>query len=203
MKEQENNEMLNNDYIVVTFATKDGKYDRLGKRFENNMKSLNISYDIEYIDCITPSTPNENLLNYKRQKKDTGRTRGEFLKRKLVEHNKTIIWMDCDDGFSYKPSLPSNQFDVGFVDSEDGIRLPIMARLLVLNPTDNALHFLSIWDYLNKWPELEPVGGSHIRLCHARHICSDKKYRKTRNFRAINLTTYLSDPLVIDMHRKN
>ena len=192
--------MNKDDYIMVSFATKDGKYDIFGKRWEKNMTDLNIPFDIEYIDPIKPSKHNERLLSYKRQKKDAGRTRGKFLYNKLKQYNKTIIWMDCDDGFIEKPILPKDEYDVGFVDGEIK-SLQIMARLLVLKPTENCYHFLNVWDYLNSWPELEPIGGSHLRLHFARYICFKKNGKNPMGFKDKNLTDVFLPYLKIDMHR--
>lgn len=192
--------LIPDDYIMVTFATKDGKYDVFGRKWEKNMQKLDVLYDIEYIDPITPDKPNERLSTFKRQKKDAGRTRGEFLQRKLKEHNKTIIWMDCDDGFIHKPILMKADYDVGFVDCEVK-SLEVMARILVLRPTDNCFHFLKVWDYLNKWPELEHVGGSHKRLCFARYICFVKNGNNPYKFNMKNFTDEFNRCLKIDMHR--
>jgi len=164
---------MKDNYIIVSFATKDGVYDKYGEEFELNMKKIGVPYDIEYIEPIKPDVPNDRLLDFQRQKKDTGRIRGKFLLRKMDEHrDKIVVWMDCDDGLVKKPVIKDTNFDVGFVKTERSAKhLPVMARLLILNQTLNARHFLKVWDYLNAWPELEPMGGSHLRLCHAREIC--------------------------------
>lgn len=180
------------NYIIVSFATKDIPYYSYGKNFEKNMAALNIPYNIEYIEPLTPAKSNERLLNDARKKKDTGRTRGAFLYRKLQEFNSPIVWVDCDDGFICAPSIPDIEFDVGFIknltNSKD--RLPIMAGLIVLKPTPNAFHFLKVWDYLNAWDELEPVGGSHIRLCYARNICFGKETKNPYKFKEADMTEY-------------
>lgn len=191
------------NYTIISFATIDGKYDIFAYHFEENMKDLNIPYDLEYIEPVMPVKSNKRLLGRKRQKKDQCRIRGNFLQRKLKEHNSTIIWMDCDDGLTSVPELPKLNFDVGFIKNQDKHRhrLPIMARLLVLKPTDNAYHFLKVWDYLNSWPELEPAGGDHIRLCYARHISLGFENKNPLNFKEADLTRYFLPHLVVNMNR--
>lgn len=191
-------------YTVVSFATKDIPYINYGRNFEKNMKSLGIPYDIEYINPINPSKPNKRLLNKSRKKKDVGRTRAKFLLRKLKQYNSTIIWMDCDDGLINKPKDFGKDFDVGFIRNETNSkdRLPITAGVFVLNPTENTFHFLKVWDYLNSWDELEPVGGSHVRLCYARDICFGNKTKNITNFKEKDLSDYFLPYWRLNLNKK-
>jgi len=194
------------EYIVVSFATKDEEYSVIGSRFEHNMKSLGIPYDLEYIEPIKPNNPSKWLLNEQRKKRDTGRIRAKFLIRKLEEHKKTIMWIDCDDKLKGKPELPNNKYDVGFVQPKKNKNFPISAGVTVFKYTDNALHFLRVWDYLNQWAELEPRGSNHIRLCTAKYLLFDIHERAKRedpyNFKQIDLTNYINPHLIMNGNRK-
>lgn len=173
------------DYVVVTFATKgdNDKYFTWGKTFELNMQVLDIPYDIEYIDPLPIQKP-------KFRKKATTRLRGMFMYDKLFEHSKTVIWMDCDDGFLSKPAIPDSDFDVGFLKNvlPSKKKLPITAGTIVVKPTDAGFHFLKVWDYLNSWPGLDPVGGSHVRLCYARKILQGTESGDPWRFKEADLT---------------
>lgn len=192
------------EYIIITFATEGDKYEKYAENFRKNMTDLGISHVVEIILPIISNEPNDRLLDRQRKKKDTGMLRPIFLREMLEKYKTTLMWIDVDDGLTGVPELPDHHFDVGFCNRlgkyPSNTKLKITASPLVIRPTENTYHFLSVWEYLNNWPELEPIGGSHIRLDAARYICFEND-KNPMNFKQENLSEYILPHLQLNKNK--
>lgn len=192
------------DYVVVSFATLDGKYNVYGCNFEKNMSDINIQYNVVYRPPVDTCKTGKFLFEKMRKKKDQTRRKSQFLLKMFDCYDCPIVWVDVDDGFISKPKIPNIAFDVGFIrnDTEAGKRLPIISALMIFNHTDNAKHFLKVWNYLNSWPELEPYGGDHIRLWHAKNICEGKEAKNPLHFKSVDMSDYFLPHFRLNLNRK-
>lgn len=176
------------DFTFITFATKDTIYEQYARNWVKNMCKLDLKFSLDTI--MVPNDAPENVSKdyYKRW---IGRkVRVSYIRDKLKELKKPIIWLDCDDALTERPRLPKEKFDFGYMKNPTKAkkRLPIIAGLLAFYPTKNAFHFLDVWHYLCSWGDLEPMGGNHIRLIHTFDICNDVLARRYTKFKPIDLT---------------
>lgn len=185
------------DFTFITFATKGSVYEQYAENWRKNMKRLGLKHEVDIV--VPPEYFGEGPEGY--YKRWIGRkVRVPYIRSKLRELNKPLIWLDCDDGLKYRPELPDTEFDFGFFRNPTKAkgRLPIIAGLLAFYPTKNAFHFLDVWDYLCFWDDLEPMGGNHIRLIHALNICCDKEAVRLTGFKTMNLTPYFERSWKLD-----
>lgn len=175
------------EYTYISFAT-EGKYEIHAKEWKENMLRLGLKHRIRIVKDLTP-VPGETFTAHK---KAVGRKiRVKYIQRMLEDLQSPIIWMDCDDKFSGAPVLPEGEFDFGYVRNKIHAvkeRLPIIAGILTFHPTENAKHFLRIWNYLCEWDALEPMGSNHLRLIHTLNICRDQKFVARRHFKDKDLS---------------
>lgn len=191
------------DFTFITFATLGTEYVKFAHNWGANMERLDLPHVVNVIDpeSLTKKPTGISDGYYKRW---VGRkVRVEYIRSKLEELNRPIIWMDCDDGLTGKPELPDEEFDFGYMRNPTKARkrLPIIAGLLAFHPTTAAYHFLDVWEYLCAWDDLEPMGGNHIRLIHAFNICNDVEARKRTGFQPKNLTPYFEPYWDLDGNR--
>jgi hypothetical protein len=145
--------------VVVSFGTRDGKYDSYAYRLQHACEQNGMQSSIETI----PSCSRENACLFK----------PTFIKFKILTLGSPIVWLDADAMVYGKFQLPSQGWDVGFVQNnrQSDVVNAVAAFCVAFQPSIAALRLLEHWEQLCAAHWLKP-GLDHRRLNYARHILS-------------------------------
>lgn len=121
--------------VVVSYGTRDGRYDRFAQRLREGIDALGGKADIDTI----PAMPRLNASLFK----------PSFIKMKLLVHGQTLLWLDGDSVLERRVSLPGGAWDLGFLDNNLPSEVNAKASLAIaVRPTIPALRFLETWEQL-------------------------------------------------------
>jgi len=197
--------MLNN-YIIVSYATKDEKYLNYATRFINNLNNLNIqNYDITYIDPFD-SKEAQKIWNYNLDKLIAPKRLAALYKPtiildKLLQYKKTIIFMDVDAILSGIPDLSNikEPFDIGISYKFNyHQKLPISDAVHVYNYTDNSIRLLKSWKTFCDCYNISYF-GDHRRLNILLNLFEEENYIFDTNFKKIDVTNIFRDIFIENM----
>jgi len=141
---------------VISFGTRDGRYDACARRLERACRAAGMQASIETI----PACPPENAFLFK----------PTFIKVKLLTVGGPVLWLDADALVTQPIALPEGDWDVGTLPNNLGDPVnPKAALCIAFNPTVAALRFLEHWEQLCAAHWLKP-GHDHRRFNYAREI---------------------------------
>jgi len=154
--------LINQDYVLISYATKDKKYTEYSKSFIKNLKDLNIyEYEIEYLDLPDNMNYWVNDFDYKRIKKELiCLKKPGIIKEKLKKYNKPVICVDIDSYLLSKPIIPNQQFDIAFI-FRPKRKLAVTNGFHIWRPNKHTYRFLDMWSYLCDWPEFTYLSDHH------------------------------------------
>jgi len=130
--------------LIISFGTEGSIYeerlheleaasDRLG---HEHALSLFASGDANFIRRLKPS----------------------FIKLKLLESRRTVVWLDCDSQLREAFQFPIGNWDVGTMTHGQNWRRSLRsANVIAFRPSASAVRFLEVWEYLCM---LDRGGGS-------------------------------------------
>lgn len=157
------------NFKVVSFATNE-------KFYLNALNNLKQSCENNGLDCDFEIVKNLNHLN----KSQVTLYKPTFIKKKLEENNCPILWIDSDALVLRKFSLPSpDGYDIGTVPNifpNKRKKNPKTAFVIAFTPSENAFHFLKVWEHLCK-PWIDIKIGDHYRFNWTRMILK-KRFRE-------------------------
>lgn len=171
-------------FVITSFATKEGNYDKALEVLENSCKSNNLETDFEIINSDFHS--------------DITLHKPTFIKKKLQNLNCPVVWIDADALVLKSFSIPSDKLiDVGTVPNtiiSKRYKNPKNSFIIAFWPNENALHFLNVWEYLCK-PWITEKYGDHRRFNWTRHILNGL-------YSEVNLQNYLAGCIKRDIGKK-
>lgn len=137
--------------FIISFATGNSPYPEYLSQLKRDCENVGLECYTEVLSRVT-------------DKKEATLHKPVFIKNKLLQSEYTVVWVDADTRIFAPFSLPSEaeSWDVALTCRgveygrySDGIH--------VWRFTENALHLLSVWQYLCAWREM-CYFGDHKRL---------------------------------------
>ncbi|MCG5539060.1 hypothetical protein [Halorhodospira sp. 9622] len=156
--------LTDSGFTLISYATRDGFYDRQLERLKGSCEEHGIT-------CDTNTIPNCSALNAQLYKPT-------YIKFKLLTLQKTVFWLDCDAILAAPFILPKEPWDLATVrNSKDPDDNPVLSLCLAFRPTLGALRFLEAWEHLCAAQWLGHI-GDHERLSTVRrlHISPEKSF---------------------------
>ena len=182
--------------IISYGSSEPALYSEAARRLRGQCESLGIDCHIPVIDFKI--VDRKHICLYK----------PTFILEQLNRFPIPTLWLDCDAALVGAPDLPwEDPWDLGFVPNtrrrktrdflvKTGFRArstrwvnTVSGFAVAFRPTEATFHFLAIWNYLCKWPDLAP-GGDHKRMCWARNMMK---------LREVNIAQYLQKCVVRDV----
>ena len=148
--------------IVVSYGTKDGRYDRHLGELKEMLKEAGLKHDLK---VVPPTFEARKCL-----------IKPRIIIDALAKHKCPVVWLDADTTVLKPFALPDGDWDVGTVPNTNPHSIsknPTCAFVLAFRPTQKALHFLKVWKYLCDWHELCPNRQDHKRLTWTREMQRD------------------------------
>lgn len=123
---------------VISYATRDGFYDRLLDRMAASARGAGLAVSTETI----PPCDRKAATLFK----------PSFIKFKLMTLGGPVLWVDADSVFLVRPDLAAGDFDIGLLRNDRGPSKawgghanPWAACLLYLNYSEGAFRLLDTW----------------------------------------------------------
>lgn len=148
--------------IVVSYGTQDGTYDKALYRLRDTQDQHGFDHDLHVI----PPDTRELIC----------RRKPSFLLSMLEKHNQPIVWIDADAVVTRSFSLPTGNWDLGFIPNTLRNRrhvYPVASFVVAVQPTEASRSFLRTWNHLCQWQESPK--GDHHRL-HPARLLQRKEY---------------------------
>ena len=141
---------------IISFGTRDGEYDK----HINHLKSKCLQYDIAHDLRIIDPTDRDTACLFK----------PVFVRDRLKENNRPILWLDADSDITGKIRLPADGWDVGVLPNPRWERRhisPITGFAFSFRPTEPSFKFLDMWIRLC---EFDLQKGDHARMIATRPL---------------------------------
>ena len=181
------------DYIIVSYATKDEKFLNYADRFLKNLKNLNIqNYDITYIESFDPEKA-QKVWDYQIDKMRSAKRLAALCKptiilNKLLKNKKMIIFMDIDAILTGTPNFSkfTTPFDVGIAYRPNN-NLPMCDAVHVYNYTENAIRLLKSW---KSFCDISNISyfGDHRRLDILINLFKEENRFFKKDFKSVDVT---------------
>jgi hypothetical protein len=137
-------------YRVISFATRDGRYDAELAALERNCAALHL----EFSGILLPPVGREDACLFK----------PSFIKYELYKGQRPVLWVDADGRFLKPPVLPAADWDLCLIRNERPREHNQFAAFCVgLNYTPRCLAFLDIWEKLCEL-RIPDFGLDHYRM---------------------------------------
>jgi hypothetical protein len=137
-------------YRVISFATRDGRYDAELAALERNCAELRL----EFSGILLPPVGREDACLFK----------PSFIKYELYKGQRPVLWVDADGRFLKPPVLPAADWDLCLIRNERPREHNQFAAFCVgLNYTPRCLAFLDIWEKLCEL-RIPDFGLDHYRM---------------------------------------
>lgn len=137
-------------FRVVSFATRDGRYDAELAALERNCAALHLDFS----GILLPAVGREDACLFK----------PSFIKYELYKGQRPVVWVDADGRFLKPPVLPAADWDVSLIRNERPRENNQFAAFCVgLNYTPRCLAFLDIWEKLCEL-RIPDFGLDHYRM---------------------------------------
>lgn len=194
---------MRSDYTFIAFATETPtRYADYLHRLQENCRE----FDIPLASEIIPNPVNESGYQKRRPgdiglsfKDDVCRYKPVFIRKKLKELKKPVIYLDCDSLFFDGFNMPQFDFDIGIVKRTSGSMgvSDIVAGCIAFNTTQAAWAFLECWHWLCDFRGLCPT-GDHRRFLATRVLMTKRKPL----YKEQDLTPVLTDKLIFNPGKK-
>lgn len=143
-------EAVQGPYRVISFATRDGRYDAELAALERNCAGLHL----EFSGILLPPVGREDACLFK----------PSFIKYELYKGQRPVLWVDADGRFLKPPVLPAADWDLCLIRNERPREHNQFAAFCVgLNYTPRCLAFLDIWEKLCEL-RIPDFGLDHYRM---------------------------------------
>jgi hypothetical protein len=155
------------NYILISYVSKDRQYLKYARQFKKNLKKINITnYDITYVDKPKDLKYwKDEYTDLKIKKEIVCLQKPTLILNKLKQYQMPVICVDIDSQLKSKPVLPPQYFDNGFIFRKDRKRLSVTNGYHVHNYTEKSIRFLEMWEYLCQNPELTYLSDHHRLKC--------------------------------------
>jgi len=172
------------EYIIISYATKNQKYLDYTERLINFFLLYNINnYHIRFYDSV--SSKMEGCL-----------LKPSFILDELLIRKHSVLCIDIDSiitDYPYTLLQLENTFDIGFVFTPERKNL-ISNGIHIFNYTTNTISFLNRWNQLCKDKKLTSL--DHHRLI-------DTYYEYYKNINIIDIRKYVKDWIVAQFSFNN